>query len=343
MNKRFYYVVWAALIIFAVFFAAACYIYEVTLARTTPFNKSKAELDCSVFFGASPNTYVFAENLPPSSFMFDEAEPRQVNIKSFDGKNLYGVVYEKKEKTNKWAILIHGYKESGAQMLEIASRFYQLGCNVLLPDCRGHGLSEGDYIGMGWHDRLDIIGWTNEILKTNSSADIVLYGISMGGASVLMSTGEILPPNVKCAISDCSFTSAYDQFNYHSQRIFAAGGALFAEATSLICGIKAGYTLKEASAIGQVSKSVTPTLFIHGSGDDFVPVEMAYKLYEAASCPKELLIINGAGHGDSLIRNDKLYWGRISYFINKYLHRALYHMLKTHIQYHCAFSCPSGK
>ena len=39
-----------------------------------------------------------------------------------------------------------------------------------------------------------------------------------------------------------------------------------------------------------------PLLLLHGDKDDVVPVEQVYKLYEQAHEPKEIVIIQGAGH-----------------------------------------------
>ena len=55
--------------------------------------------------------------------------------------------------------MIHGYDDSGMWFGREALAFYQAGFNLLLPDARGHGKSQGTYVGMGWHDRLDIKEW----------------------------------------------------------------------------------------------------------------------------------------------------------------------------------------
>jgi hypothetical protein len=44
-------------------------------------------------------------------------------------------------------------------MAAFGKRFHEIGFTVLMPNLRGHGESEGHYIGMGWHDRLDILRW----------------------------------------------------------------------------------------------------------------------------------------------------------------------------------------
>ena len=69
-----------------------------------------------------------------------------------------------------------------------------------IADARGHGDSEGSYIGMGWHDRLDLVAWAESLVAQDQNSLIVLYGVSMGAATVLMASGEALPPNVKAVV-----------------------------------------------------------------------------------------------------------------------------------------------
>lgn len=62
------------------------------------------------------------------------------------------------KKTDKTAIIVHGYKVRAEGMLHIAFLYnHDLEYNVLLPDLYGHGMSEGDHIQMGWNDRFDVL------------------------------------------------------------------------------------------------------------------------------------------------------------------------------------------
>ena len=88
-------------------------------------------------------------------------------------------------------------------------------------------------------------------------------------------------------------------------------------AASTVCKIKAGYKVEEGSSVEQVKKSKTPTLFIHGDLDRFVPFEMLDKVYEAANCKKEKLVIEGAAHAESSNINPELYWKTIDKFIGE--------------------------
>ena len=94
-------------------------------------------------------------------YNYDKKE--YVYINSFDNLKLHG--YKIKNNSSKWAITVHGYTNNAEYMSSYAYKYYTLGYNLLMPDLRGHGKSEGNYIGMGWHDRLDILKWIEFILK----------------------------------------------------------------------------------------------------------------------------------------------------------------------------------
>lgn len=240
-------------------------------------------------------------------------------INSFDNLKLHGYEVKNKTKTDKWAIVVHGYTSEGELVSSKAKHFYEMGYNVLVPDLRGHGKSEGDYIGMGWDDRLDIIDWIDFILEDNPSSEIVLHGTSMGSATVLSVSGENLPDNVKAIIADCGYTSVWDEFTYQLKALFDLPSFPVMNLSNMVTMLKAGYSLKDASPIDQVAKSKTPILYIHGDKDDFVPYYMMDELYNATSSEKSKLTIKDAGHAKADLVNPDLYWNTVSSFLDKYI------------------------
>ena len=56
---------------------------------------------------------------------------------------------------------------------------------------------------------------------------------------------------------------------------------------------------QEYSAADALKVNRIPVLFIHGSDDRFVPVEMTYENYKSCAAPKRLFIVPGANHGMS--------------------------------------------
>lgn len=250
---------------------------------------------------------------------------REATIQALDGLILWAVVAPGREGCHRWALCVHGYHDTYESMGAIAKHYNERGWHVLLPDQRGHGQSEGDYVGWGYDERLDLLGWCNYIVRRDPEAEILLHGVSMGAASVLMATGGALPRQVKAAVADCSYTSIEAEMRYlighwedRPAGLPLAAGPLFAvlRRTALR---RARFDLREAAPIKAVAQSRTPTLFVHGVEDDFVPASMMGKLYQAAKCPKSFLWMPGAGHACSVGTDQNLYWTAVDTFLQDYL------------------------
>lgn len=252
---------------------------------------------------------------PSESHQWLETHAVHTSIQSYDDLFLHAYYIEQDAPV--YVIMVHGYRSDGTSIINPIKRFYKQGYNLLIPDLRGHGQSEGDYIGMGWDDRYDILGWIGYILTKDAHAQIILYGVSMGGATVMNVAGEKLPPQVKAVIEDCGYTSVWDVFQYHiSMQKWQSEIAL--HMASFVTKIRAGYALEDVNPLKQVQKSQVPMLFIHGSQDDFVPCEMVEELYQNATCPKEKLIVEGAGHALSCSTDASVYYQTIFQFIERY-------------------------
>lgn len=243
-----------------------------------------------------------------------------LRIRAVDGLLLhaYYLAAEPGQDFSGTAVLAHGYNGDGRQLDVFARVFHRLGLNVLLPEARGYGLSEGHYTGFGWHERLDILGWM-ALLKERGEDRILLYGISMGASTVLMTSGEDVPPELKLIIADCGYTSVMDELNWQLKRGYHITFPPLIRALSRLTEKRAGYRLEEASALEQVKKSRIPILFIHGEADTFVPFEMCGRLYGACTSEKELYTVPGAEHGLAYDTDSEEYERRIALFLKKYM------------------------
>ena len=250
-------------------------------------------------------------------------EFEHIEMTSRDGLLLQGYFLEAKEPTNKLVIAVHGYLGRGSDMGLYGQYYYEeLGYNFFTADSRGHGRSEGDYIGFGWPDRLDYVDWINALIeKLGTDTEIILHGLSMGAATVLMTAGEELPDNVKLVIADSPYTSVYDLFSYQIKRMFKLPPFPFIHSTSIVTNAKAGYSLTEASALKQVKKAEVPILYIAGDADTFVPTEMAHELYENTNSKAELVTFEGANHGESFVMDEEKYIRVLNKFLEDNLDR----------------------
>ena len=264
-------------------------------------------------------TFVTDETYQEGKLWYKVATKERVEIDSSLGDKILADVFRNEKETDKWAIICHGFVSIPSDMGQFGCNFANNGFNVLLPTMRGHGDSPCGYTGMGWIERLDILKWIDYIVDENPNAKIVLAGVSMGAACVLMTTGENLPSNVVCAVADCAYTSVWDEFSTQIKVKYKLPSFPFLDAANAVFKKRSGFSLKDASSVEQVKKSVTPTLFIHGDKDDFVPFEMLDKIYESAACEKEKYVVEGAGHAVSAIVAGEAYGERLEKFINKYL------------------------
>ncbi|WP_018962177.1 alpha/beta hydrolase [Sporolactobacillus vineae] len=249
----------------------------------------------------------------------NEHHPEEVYLESNDHLKLHGYRFLVHPDSHRWVIPLHGYMNEGSDMFFFTAKFAQRGFNALVPDLRGAGKSEGDYIGMGWDDRLDVVGWIHKIIAEDPEARIVIFGISMGAATAMMTAGEKLPENVAAIIEDCGYTSVADEFSYELHQLYSLPKFPVLPLADRAIRNKAGFSIYQASSVEQLKKACVPMLFIHGEKDTYVPTEMVYKVYEAAPVDKELMIIKDAPHASSSFVHPERYFSGIFSFVEKHL------------------------
>ena len=249
----------------------------------------------------------------------DQQNYDHIVIKNAKNKPIHAYVVKAEEPTDKWVICVHGYTSEPRRMGSYALHHHKRGYNVLLPALRGHNVSEHHNITMGWLDRLDMLDWIGYLIKTYGDISIVLHGVSMGAATVMMTTGEKLPENVKCCVADCGYSSVWDEFQNEIKETYHMAPLPVLIPSTVVSKIVNGYGFKEASCVNQLKKSVTPTIFIHGEEDLFVPYRMMDLNYNAAACEKEKLSIPDAEHAEAHLVHPDLYWSNTFRFIDKYV------------------------
>lgn len=245
---------------------------------------------------------------------FVMAKPhRDVFVTSFDGLKLHATYFPAldayKGETEKAVICFHGYTGEGlSNHMAIADYFLKHGYAILLPDARAHGESEGEYIGFGCLDRKDALVWIDWLIQEcGEGIQIMLHGTSMGGATVLMTSGLELPANVRGIVSDCGFTSPKEVFTHVLNHMYHLPAFPAIQGADLLNQRLAGYGMDECNAKEEVRKAKVPILFIHGSADTFVPCSMCDEIYENCSAPKRKLIVEGASHAESYYKDMERY------------------------------------
>lgn len=264
--------------------------------------------------------HILAEQERAAAYLKLKKQSSVITMKSFDGLELKALFAKQKEnESHDYALVIHGYRSEPRDMAPNAVHFMEKGWNVILPGQRGHGWSEGGYVDMGTFACRDMVGWCNEIVKMDGEARILLFGISMGAATVMMTSGLDLPSNVIAAIEDCGYSSVWDQFEYRLKYEFHLPPHPILDVASFFCKLRNGYSFHDGSSVRSLGNAKIPMLFIHGDADDYVPFRMLEKNYEAMKGEKEILVVKDAVHAMAGFVDPELYYGRVDAFVEKWI------------------------
>jgi fermentation-respiration switch protein FrsA (DUF1100 family) len=223
--------------------------------------------------------------------------------------------------TTKTVVVAHGYMGKKEDMAARIKMFHEAGFNVLAPDDRGHGQSQGHYIGYGWPDRLDYLKWIRLLLRRRGrDQQIALYGESMGGATVMYLSGTKLPKQVQVLVEDCGYTSIVDELAYQAKSMYHLPKWPLVPAVAAYASLKTGYNVFAADARRTLARNTRPILFIHGTRDTFVPTAMAKENYAATTAEKKLWLVQGAKHAQSFYKDPARYQRVVVGWIDAHLH-----------------------
>ncbi|MCR5040475.1 MAG: alpha/beta hydrolase [Clostridia bacterium] len=245
----------------------------------------------------------------------EEQSPAEVRLLAGGGREYVAHKLCPPDGGSKWVITCHGYCGHGVMQCVYARHFYERGWNVLMPDLPGHGADGARYTTMGREEAAAAVKWAEYVAELHPDAQIALHGQSMGGATVLIATGMKLPRQVFAAIEDCAYTSLEDEYRYELKEKFRLPVKPILPAADLVSRLRTGRGFDGSSPIASVAKSDTPTLFIHGDRDTFVPFYMLDCLYNACAAPKQKLVVPGSYHATNAYLQPELYWNTVFEFL----------------------------
>ena len=237
-----------------------------------------------------------------------------IRIQSQDGTPLVGH-WMGVASPRRIVIAMHGWRSAWDHDFGLVADFFRNnGCSVLYAEQRGQGSSGGTHMGFGLTERydcLDWIRWVNE--KVGQQIPIYLCGISMGASTVLMAGGLELPPNVRGILADCGYTSTVDIWKHVAKQARLAY-PVYGGTAGKLAGKRLSMAVDADSCPQSLSRCRVPVLFVHGTEDHFVPIEMTYENYKACASPKRLFVVPGAEHGMSYLTDPHGYENAVQSF-----------------------------
>lgn len=261
--------------------------------------------------------HIYNEYIQASHRWLKENGAQSVYITSDDGLRLHGF-WIPAEDPKGTVLMAHGYRSTMLIDFHLGFElFHRLGYNILVPEQRTHGDSQGRFITFGVKESRDMKQWLEYYDAEIGKWPVFLYGISMGASTMLYLADRKLPGDVRGIIADCGFTSPAEIISWVFKRVIRLPGTVSVWVANLYTHFFAGFGLWEKDTRKSLRRSRYPVLLIHGDADGFVPCQMTQQAYESCTSKKELLIVPGAEHGFSFLVDGYAYTAAIIEFLNE--------------------------
>ena len=265
----------------------------------------------SVFYGFRHKPIVLVDFNDPfyqAAYDWFNGIPKEdETISAYDGCKLHGIyIPSHDKKSNKLALVIHGYKSKAMDMVIIGKMYSDLGFKVLMIDQRGHGLSEGSFTSVGYYEAYDIKKWLHFISRRyGAQTNVLLHGVSMGASTAVLATKFGESKMVKMLVLDSCFTNFRETLSLSTKHPILR---MFLPGLSLNAFLFLKFFLKDINPYKQLEHVCIPTLLIHGTKDRVITQDMADRLYgQIRSDVKNMLVIHDATHAKSFEFDKDMY------------------------------------
>ena len=244
-----------------------------------------------------------------------------LTVRANDGVELRGWKVVPPSANGDWVLLFHGVSDNRTGDLGHAEFLLRHGYSVVMMDSRAHGKSGGDMATYGWKERYDTVAITDALYASEKVRHLCAHGVSMGAAIALLSAA--VEPRIAAVSAEDPFASLREvSYDYAGLDVSPfIGKTLFRPASIFAMRAVArtgGFDPDAVSPEKAVAQRPFPVLLICGANDHRIPCHHAEAIYHAATGPKELWVVRGAGHASALGQAPAEYENRVVSFFEKY-------------------------
>ena len=215
------------------------------------------------------------------------------------GQNIVCSHFEPLEGDRQWeempcVVYMHGNSSCRLEALECVQYLLPANITLFCFDFPGCGLSDGEYISLGWYERDDVDCVINYLRAHRKVSTVGLWGRSMGSVTALLHGDR--DPSIAGMILDSPFSSLKVLVNELAKSHTKVPGFLVSSALALIrksIQSRANFDIEHLTPIKHVSKSFIPALFAAANQDDFIQPHHAQELHDAYAGDKNLIKFDG--------------------------------------------------
>ena len=214
-------------------------------------------------------------------------------------------------------LYLHGNSSSRLEGMRMTEELLKRDINLFLIDFPGCGLSGGEYISLGYHEK-DDVGVIIDFIETlQGVGNIGIWGRSMGAATTMLYAHK--DPRIKAICVDSPFADFKKLAKELTLRYANIPNFILETILSFIRSTikkKNGMDINLLKPIEAAKKTFQPVLFVHAKNDELIGYQHSNDLFEVYKGPKFIKLLDKGGHNS---RRPAIIIKQIGDFFNKYL------------------------
>ena len=203
-------------------------------------------------------------------------------------------------------LILHGLWDSKARYFGLGERLAASGFDVVLPDLRSHGRSDGEHVTYGALEKRDMRVLMDGLFASGKvRGPLRVFGVSMGAAIAVQYAA--LEPRCRGVVAVAPYKDARSVVRRLCPLMSEAKyQAVWARAAEI-----AHFDPNDTSTTEAAAALTCPLVVVHGMLDSLVPHGHGKAVYDAAPEPKRLITVPWAGHTTVLVAREKWFAGQI--------------------------------
>ncbi|RHN72738.1 putative serine aminopeptidase, S33, alpha/Beta hydrolase [Medicago truncatula] len=192
-------------------------------------------------------------------------------------------------------IYCHGNSGCRVDANEAAVVLLPSNITVFTLDFSGSGLSDGDHVSLGWHEKDDLKMVVSYLRSNKQVSRIGLWGRSMGAVTSLLYGAE--DPSIAGLVLDSAFSNLYDLMmelvDVYKIRLPKFTLKMVVQYMRRVIEKKAKFDIMDLNCLQAAPKTFIPVLFGHGNDDDFVQPHHSDLIAESYAGDKNIIKFDG--------------------------------------------------
>ena len=245
---------------------------------------------------------------------YDGLQKEEYIAEGYEGYGLHTVLCKNPVESGKYVILTHGYTDNRFGSLKYMKIYLDRGYNCIVYDLRGHGENEKTWTSYGVYEGRDLVKLIEDTRKRYDNIEVLgLHGESLGSAATISALG--LTQDVDFAVCDCGFADIQNVLMGAFPNEVIGQAAL--RISSLCAKQRYGVGFSEMTPIDGLQENKVPLLLLHGEKDTFILPDNSFRMYEMTEGYREIHLIPGASHANSVLTEPALYVKYVNSFLEE--------------------------